>query len=447
MKSSFTQRLRSRIFRISMLTLILTIVMGGIAFRYADMKHTEHHELELGIFAGSAWNVPNLNTFKFYDQAIDLYQKEHPETQISYKSGILRKDYSEWLFQQLLRGTEPDIFLILPEDFTILSSIGALCPLDDASLRIPDYSEAYNFYDQIFESGRSRDRLYAFPIEMDPTLIFVNKTLLDREQISPPPADWTWNDLYKKCLQVTKDTDGNGIIDQFGISGFDWEQAVYSNQRMLFTDQGKRANLTDPGVIEAFEFASKLDKLNKGTDIPDFDDGNVAFAVLPYSFYRSYGYYPYSIQKFGSFDWYATTLPRGPSGNNAGELKTLYIGISARSSMKKEAKSFLKYITNNRQMQLAYLEMSRGLPVQKGILETTNTGISSISYTGAQVPVVSDEVIISSIENAIVVPHFQKYETAVQMIHNRMEPIPTNSSRLQNLLAKLNIDLNEFLSQ
>ena len=51
-------------------------------------------------------------------------------------------------------------------------------------------------------------------------MMFVNKTLLTQEGIEVPEEDWTWNDLYRICQKVTKDSNGDGIIDQFGIYNY-----------------------------------------------------------------------------------------------------------------------------------------------------------------------------------------------------------------------------------
>ena len=78
--------------------------------------------LTIGVFAGSNWDVPNGDCYKIIDQAIERYEKEYPMVQIEYESGILKEDYSEWLSAKYLKGEEPDVFMILGEDFNTLSA-------------------------------------------------------------------------------------------------------------------------------------------------------------------------------------------------------------------------------------------------------------------------------------------------------------------------------------
>ena len=66
--------------------------------------------------------------------------------------------------------------------------------------------------------------------------MFVNKTLLNQENIPIPEEDYTFADLYDICRKVTKDTDGDGIPDQFGIYKYSCLDAAWSNGAVMFSD-------------------------------------------------------------------------------------------------------------------------------------------------------------------------------------------------------------------
>ncbi|MEG2751880.1 MAG: extracellular solute-binding protein, partial [Anaerorhabdus sp.] len=75
---------------------------------------------------------------------------------------------------------------------------------------------------------------YALPYESVPTLMYVNKTLLEKEGILVPSNTWTWEDFYNISKQVTKDINKDGNLDQFGFYGYTWENAVASNNGSIF---------------------------------------------------------------------------------------------------------------------------------------------------------------------------------------------------------------------
>lgn len=66
-----------------------------------------------------------------------------------------------------------------------------------------------------------------------------------------PENQWTWDDFYKICQKVTKDTDGDGRIDQFGVYNYDWKDAVFSNGGRLFNQAGTECNITADAVENA----------------------------------------------------------------------------------------------------------------------------------------------------------------------------------------------------
>ena len=59
---------------------------------------------------------------------------------MSYVSGILKEDYSEWLSERLLMGDAPDVFFVLPEDFNDLAELGALRALSPFSEEDEEFS-------------------------------------------------------------------------------------------------------------------------------------------------------------------------------------------------------------------------------------------------------------------------------------------------------------------
>lgn len=402
--------------------------------------------LSFGVFAGSAWRVPNPDTYDLYDEIIRRFEEEHPAVRVTYKSGILRDDYSEWLASGILREKEPDLFFVLPEDFHLLADIGILYPLDSfLSHNGPIRSGV--FFDSAMKAGMQNDIQFAVPVESDPTLMFVNTTLLEKEGIPFPSHDWTWNELYDICERVTRDTDGDGQIDQFGIKGFDWLTVLYTNRAPLFDFSGRSGLFNSQEVFQSFEFLSKIAALSGDLKIPDFETGNVAFNVSSYSWYRAYGYYPYSILKSGKYKWKATVLPRGPNGKNAADLKTLFLGISSRSSHRKEALEFMEFILTDEGVQTMFMDKSKGIPARKDYMArdvVRNIMLKDITLVGNEI---SSDTLFRSIDDAMIIPNFRRYSETVSYISKEIVHIPGGADQLRQFLSQLNINVGKFLSQ
>jgi multiple sugar transport system substrate-binding protein len=427
-------------------TLLLLFCLSAPLMLCACRSKESVVTLDFGSFAGSAWRIPNPDTYILYDEIIRLFEEKHPDIRVVYKSGILRDDYSEWLSSAILKESEPDCFFILPEDFHLLADIGLLFPLDSFLSRSKEIQNAY-FFESAMLAGRQNNVQYAVPVESDPTLLFVNTSLLEREGIDFPSQNWTWDEFLSICQKVTKDTDGDGVIDQFGVQGFDWITALYTNRAPLFDYSGRQGLFDSEEVFQSFEFLQKLQAVSHDQKIPDFESGTVAFKVSSYSWYRSYGYYPYSILKSGKYKWKAIVLPRGPNGKNAADLKTLFLGISARSRHKKEALLFLEFILTDEKVQTMFMDKSKGIPARKDFMNrdvVSNILLKDITLAGNEI---STDTIVRSIDDAMIIPNFRRYSSAVSFIGKDIARIPGGTDQLKLFLSQLNINVNKFLSQ
>ena len=191
-----------------LLGLLISVVLGISMLLPKQGKKV----ITFGMFSGNQSDVPNDDCYKIIDETIEEFEQEYPNVEIRYISGILKEDYSEWLSRQSLNGTLPDVFMVLPEDFTTFASVGVLKNLDtmleaDSSFREQD------FYQGCYDAGEYQGHQYALPYESVPTLMLVNKTLLKKNNIVLPDNSWTWDDFYDICKKITKDIDGDGKTD------------------------------------------------------------------------------------------------------------------------------------------------------------------------------------------------------------------------------------------
>lgn len=426
---------------VTSLCLVFFIVL--IFYKYQLIKQSV--TLEFGLFAGSYWDVPIQNSYKFFDEAIAEFEKQNPGVKVRYRSGTLKRDYSEWLSQKIIKGNEPDVFCILPNDFNTFASIGILKNLDKYIAN--DYRFNKNkMYANAVKSGQFQGGQYALPSEIVPVLMFVNKTLLNKEGINIPQDNWTWDDFYNICKKVTKDTNGDGKIDQFGAFGFSWQDAVYTNGQKLFESDGSSAYFDSPGVLEAVNFLVKLNKLNLNFRVTSehFDAGKVAFRPFLFSTYKAYKPYPYRIKKYGQFEWECIKLPKGPHGNNTSELYSFLIGISSRTKHEKEAWEFLKFLVYNEKTQINVLKYSHGIPVLRYITES-EIGERTFLKVSPEENFINKSLLNEVIEQSIVTPKFQKYEKAIDMADKEIFQIISMEKDAEKALVNLNKEINALL--
>lgn len=401
--------------------------------------------LTLGFVAGSYWDAPNGSCYAVVDAAIERFEAAHPGVRVEYTSGILKRDYSEWLVGQFLLGREPDVFMILPEDFGMLRELGAMKPLDALIERDGAVSRD-DFYPAALQSGASDGVQYALPYECVPTLMFVNKSLLEEEGIAVPGSGWTWERFYEICTAVTRDLDGDGTPDRFGSYGYTWRDALAANGGTLFSEDGAHCLLGEPQAAEAVSFAQRLSALYQGCEITarDFDQGRVAFRPFLFSDYRTYQPYPWRIKRYSGFAWDCIPMPCGPSGVNSSELSAMLAGISSRTRRQALAWEFLKELTCSDETQSMLFTDSHGVSALRRVTQSRQTRWVLWQDTPGESRLAL-EALPGTMEQATAAPHFQTAAQANLLADSLVEAAMANEQNLELQLLRVQRELEEFL--
>ena len=398
--------------------------------------------LTIGVYSGSYWNTPNGDCYQILDDAIARFQADHPGVKVEYVSGITTDGYSEWLAEQILKGKEPDLYFVLPEDFDLLVSAGALARLDGRMAADPAFDPS-GYYQPCLESGSFQGSQYALPHESVPTIMFVNKTLLEENGIAMPDNSWTWDDFYRICAQVTN-------VDQrrFGVYGYTWLNALCANGASLFSEDGRTCYLADEKIQAAVRFVKELNALNGGYTVTarDFDVGNVAFRPFLFSEYRAYQPYPWRVKKYSNFEWDCICMPAGPEGDNISELHTMLLGISARSRQQDLAWEFAKLLSLDAETQRNLYTYSHGISPVCEIAEDEAT----LEHLHEDIPGsggFNREIIHKIMGSAVVAPRFDSYNQAMMMAERAVSEAMLSEQIEQSQMLATQREINIYLNQ
>lgn len=428
------------------LSAVLLIFCLFVFLSVVFYQNSRPQVLEFGMFTGSNWDVENADAFVTIDRAIERFTKKHPGVTVHYTSGIDKKDYSEWCAKQLLNGTLPDIMMVSDTDFNQYCSLGVLQNLDriiedDASFPKND------LFHPALEIGRDTNQSqYALPYEVVPTMLFVNKTLLEKEGIQMPRQDWTWEEFLDICSRITKDTDGDGRIDQFATYNYTWLNAVNTSGGQIFDDVTRSFDFTNPEVLDSLRLMKELLALNQGEKVTqeDFDAGRVAFMPLTFAEYRTYKTYPYKIKRFTNFQWDCTTFPGRGRGNNVSKVSALLLGINRDSDKKELAWEFMKELVCSSEGQMDLFRYSQGVSVLRSITASPEaaTLIQQDMDKGEQV--INTNLLCNIIENGTIDPKYMRYETYERIISLANTEITDIFEKNKNIESSMKIFQREL---
>ncbi|NLJ75394.1 MAG: extracellular solute-binding protein [Firmicutes bacterium] len=116
------------------------------------------------------------------------------------------------------------------------------------------------------------------------TWLAFNKDLFEAEGLPDPyelyrNGEWNWDNFHKIALAATKDLDGDGEPDQFGIENlYTWAYLVASNGSNLFVpdETGKLIyNWNSEAVMAAMSFGRQLASIDRVTTTGGFSEGSV----------------------------------------------------------------------------------------------------------------------------------------------------------------------------
>lgn len=181
----------------------LAAILGGI-FGLSCGRKDDSVELHDWNFGGKPRMIEWLR------HRIDAFEQTHRGIRVvqSQKSWNMIR---ELLYADFSAGTGPDVVNVHANYAAEFGGAGYYYPVNT----FPDFQEVRKwFVPHLLESTRYRENYYGLPSSGIAFVLVCNKELFDREGISPPR---TWSEFREAARRLTKDTDGDGIVDQYGL--------------------------------------------------------------------------------------------------------------------------------------------------------------------------------------------------------------------------------------
>jgi len=183
---------------------------------------------------------------------------------INFRSGGFRirlvqipSDYHTKLSTMIAGGTPPDFFYLSQEYVPAFAAAGALLDLTDMIAADGDeVTDLGDYYPNVLEVCRRDGRLYGLPWIAQPVVLYCNAELFRRCGVALPDGRWDWDRFVDAARRLTRDTDGDGRIDQWGfiINGWPpYQMWVWQNGADVVDRRSGRLNFDDPRVTEAMD--------------------------------------------------------------------------------------------------------------------------------------------------------------------------------------------------
>ncbi len=204
-----------------------------------------------------------------------------------------------------------------------LAKVGTIIPVDEYfDLSDPKWPA------NIMQMGRYAGKQYGFSnYSWESGGIYYNKELIEKAGVPDPldlqeKGEWTWDAFLETAKAVTKDTDGDGTIDQWGLVS----QSYSLHNPMVLSNNGEFIKMKDdgtaqfvadaPNTVEALQFLSDLHNKYKvimpPRDEADWYDAPKAFSQGIVGMFFGQQWDGVDLKKSMTKEYGFVAFPKGP---------------------------------------------------------------------------------------------------------------------------------------
>jgi multiple sugar transport system substrate-binding protein len=232
---------------------------------------------------------------KPHEEIIAQFEAQNPGIKVQLEP--VAGDYYARLLTQAAAGDAPDIIMVGDDAVPEFVGKGVFLPLEDF-IKGAYPLDTSIYLPNVLGPGQWEGKQWLLPKDFSPLGVYYNKKLFDQYGVAYPKDGWTWDDLLKTAQELTKDVDGDGKTDVWGIqltanwtTGFEYYVAA-AGGRLISEDGTKFVGFMDsPETISAVQwFADMYNKYKVApppADLtgwagnnPEFENGKAAMRLF-----------------------------------------------------------------------------------------------------------------------------------------------------------------------
>ncbi|MBD0346821.1 MAG: ABC transporter substrate-binding protein [Coleofasciculus sp. Co-bin14] len=249
----------------------------------------QRHVDDVGVVRLTLWQGVNPPTNRdVLQELVDRFNREHPNIQVESLYVGQEDQQLPKILASVVGNAPPDMLWFNPTLTGQLVELNAIRPLDDFLAASPVKDE---IDPALLETMQFQGHIWSVPFGTNNAGIFYRPSLFKAAGISQLPK--TWEELRQVAKALTRDADGDGRIDQYGMllplgkgewTVFMWLPFLWSGGGELIPVISHDVNLVNESAIAALQFWRDLIEDNsavlslpeRGYEMNGFIAGKVA---------------------------------------------------------------------------------------------------------------------------------------------------------------------------
>ncbi len=310
-----------------------------------------------------------------YQTLVDAFRVAHPEIEVDLQSVASQSDYQKQIVASMSTGNPPDVMLINYRNFATFAGPGGLEPLD-SYIEKSDLLHPADFYEPSLTAFQYNGQQWCIPQNISSLVVYYNRNLFDAAGIPYPAAGWTWGDFLNAARALTRDADGDGTVEQFGVgvepSTMRVAPFIWQNGGELVDDttHPTRLALDTPEAMSALQWF--VDLQVKEHVAPDAaaeqaEDMQTRFLNGRLGMYLDSRKVVPTMRTITTFDWDVAPLPAGAKA--ASILHSDAYCMAAVAKNKEAAWTLIEY-ANSVEGQKVIASTGRTVPSMQSVAES-----------------------------------------------------------------------------
>lgn len=392
----------------------------------------------------TTWGSPASN--KVYQDVVDEFEKKNPDIKVELMM-LPWSAYHRKILIMFAAGSKLDVMRLANSYFPQCMEKGALLPLDEYIQKDKKEIDPDDFYSEALMGGKGDDgRLYGLPVDIAGWALYYNRGLFDKAGLSYPDRSWTWDTLLDVAKKLTKDLDGDGRIDQYGVyvkvkMGVIELLAGQSGATILNGDNSK-STFNTPEGRSVIQLLSDLIIEHKVVPPPEFRADQNVWAAQKVAMVLLMRGDVTGFRQSLAFDWDVGPVPKWPGK----DPRALIVGgfnpwvISSKTELPEESWRFLKYLTG-REASANMAKTGRFVPARKSIAESP-----AFLDTG---PPENNVYFLDLIRtpNKVFVPRFSRYKRLQKIFKTNFQYLIEGKFTVDEAVARIEQDVNQLIEE
>jgi multiple sugar transport system substrate-binding protein len=232
-----------------------------------------------------------------------------------------------------------------------------------------------DYYPQALDAFRWPDKLKALPYGVNTHTMSFNKRLFQKEGLALPTKDWKVDDFTTWARRLTKDTDGDGMIDQAGFGNWPSLHVAPILFGGGYWDKGFTKSIVDsPDSVAGLEWLYDIQygprkvyppaQMLQGTNINNLMGGDKI------AFYSTGRFGVPVLRSFPDLDWDMVVYPTGPKGTKSTFLSGEAYAMTADTKDRDAAWTLMEYLCGREAQEQFYLKEGSVIPAAKPVAES-----------------------------------------------------------------------------